>query len=347
MPPKRRAAPAAPSQKPKKVKISDATEATGKQRSEESHISGRPKRSGPEPVYNFNRPRAPNSQLTKRSTPSRGQPQSKSVEAEPVKRGRGRPRTSETASEPESAKRGPGRPRMSESMVEAEPVKRGRGRPKTSESMDQRESVKKGPGRPKVSQSIAKLASPASKSSPQKNGSGQRLKALSRRFTPVKRQKVSSPLKQQTARQTANRNHTKAFVPSKPTGKRGRSPKNAVRGDTDVGKEMSDTEVETEAAAPAKRGRKPKKNVATTKTIAAPAQEGVDTDMDDVDSHQSEEQPENDQQYWLMKAEPETRLENDVDISYSIDDLLNATEPEGWEGIRNLAGKATNLPVKI
>ncbi|KAG5964689.1 hypothetical protein E4U57_004960 [Claviceps arundinis] len=38
--------------------------------------------------------------------------------------------------------------------------------------------------------------------------------------------------------------------------------------------------------------------------------------------------------YWLMKAEPETRLENGIDVRFSIDDLKEKKEPEGWDGIR-------------
>lgn len=38
------------------------------------------------------------------------------------------------------------------------------------------------------------------------------------------------------------------------------------------------------------------------------------------------------QQYWLMRAEPETRYENGVDVSFSIDDLAGKTEPEPWDG---------------
>ncbi|KAI5859841.1 hypothetical protein GGS23DRAFT_583892 [Durotheca rogersii] len=36
--------------------------------------------------------------------------------------------------------------------------------------------------------------------------------------------------------------------------------------------------------------------------------------------------------YWLMKAEPETRLENGVDVRFSIDDLRAREEPEPWDG---------------
>ncbi|KAG5981305.1 hypothetical protein E4U55_003082 [Claviceps digitariae] len=43
--------------------------------------------------------------------------------------------------------------------------------------------------------------------------------------------------------------------------------------------------------------------------------------------------------YWLMKAEPETRLENGIDVKFSIDDLKAKTRPEGWDGIRAYAAR--------
>lgn len=42
--------------------------------------------------------------------------------------------------------------------------------------------------------------------------------------------------------------------------------------------------------------------------------------------------PSSTRQYWLMKAEPESRLENGHDIKFSIDDLAAKTEPEPWDG---------------
>ena len=42
--------------------------------------------------------------------------------------------------------------------------------------------------------------------------------------------------------------------------------------------------------------------------------------------------------YWLMKAEPESRIEKGKDVKFSIDDLRIATEPEGWDGVRNPTG---------
>lgn len=38
-------------------------------------------------------------------------------------------------------------------------------------------------------------------------------------------------------------------------------------------------------------------------------------------------------QYWLMKAEPESRIENGVDVKFSIDDLAAKSEPEPWDGM--------------
>ncbi|KAK4226293.1 PUA-like domain-containing protein [Podospora fimiseda] len=43
--------------------------------------------------------------------------------------------------------------------------------------------------------------------------------------------------------------------------------------------------------------------------------------------------------YWLLKAEPESRFENGIDVKFSIDDLAARTEPEPWDGIRNYAAR--------
>jgi hypothetical protein len=36
--------------------------------------------------------------------------------------------------------------------------------------------------------------------------------------------------------------------------------------------------------------------------------------------------------YWLMKAEPETRIEKGKDVKFSIDDLAACDEPQAWDG---------------
>jgi len=49
-------------------------------------------------------------------------------------------------------------------------------------------------------------------------------------------------------------------------------------------------------------------------------------------SKTSSSPPATSRQYWLMKAEPESRLESGHDIKFSIDDLASKTEPEPWDG---------------
>ncbi|KAI0008260.1 PUA-like domain-containing protein [Xylariaceae sp. FL0662B] len=66
---------------------------------------------------------------------------------------------------------------------------------------------------------------------------------------------------------------------------------------------------------------------------------GSDANNDTVGSSSSAERS-----YWLMKAEPDSRLENGVDVKFSIDDLASCTEPEPWDGIRNYVAR-NNLRV--
>ena len=48
--------------------------------------------------------------------------------------------------------------------------------------------------------------------------------------------------------------------------------------------------------------------------------------------HDDDEVVDDDMQYWLMKAEPESRIEKGHDVKFSIEDLASKTEPEGWDG---------------
>ncbi|KAL8753592.1 MAG: hypothetical protein Q9199_004940 [Rusavskia elegans] len=40
--------------------------------------------------------------------------------------------------------------------------------------------------------------------------------------------------------------------------------------------------------------------------------------------------------YWLMKAEPDSRIEKGKDVKFSIDDLKEASEPEAWDARNNM-----------
>ncbi|KAK6855952.1 hypothetical protein PG995_008103 [Apiospora arundinis] len=74
------------------------------------------------------------------------------------------------------------------------------------------------------------------------------------------------------------------------------------------------------------------KSTKATKVIAKESPPGTKSDVGPTD-------PSNEKSYWLLKAEPETRLENGVDVRFSIDDLASRTEPEPWDGIRNYAAR--------
>lgn len=52
----------------------------------------------------------------------------------------------------------------------------------------------------------------------------------------------------------------------------------------------------------------------------------------EADIEQSDDEETDRPSYWLMKAEPESRIEKGVDVKFSIDDLREATEPEPWDG---------------
>lgn len=62
---------------------------------------------------------------------------------------------------------------------------------------------------------------------------------------------------------------------------------------------------------------------------------------DETGSHDDDEDQKS---YWLMKAEPRSRIETtesgaQVDVKFSIDDLQAKTEPEPWEGMSRLCNR--------
>lgn len=69
-----------------------------------------------------------------------------------------------------------------------------------------------------------------------------------------------------------------------------------------------------------------------------PVQNGTETPSRPILSESEEpkiDDEESDRSYWLMKAEPESRMEKGVDVKFSIDDLQAAEKPEPWDGVRN------------
>ncbi|KAL7792135.1 PUA-like domain-containing protein [Trichoderma ceciliae] len=64
-----------------------------------------------------------------------------------------------------------------------------------------------------------------------------------------------------------------------------------------------------------------------------------DPDIDSIPTVNPEAPRHDGEWYWLMKAEPESRFENGIDVRFSIDDLRSREKPEGWDGIRAYAAR--------
>ena len=88
------------------------------------------------------------------------------------------------------------------------------------------------------------------------------------------------------------------------------------------------------AAKKSRSDNKKQTKAAEAKGDAAEAQDGVQ--VNSLGSRSDEEH-----QYWLLKAEPETRLENGVDVKFSIDDLAAKTKPEPWDGTQKRSSDLT------
>ncbi|KAL4899754.1 PUA-like domain-containing protein [Aspergillus multicolor] len=105
--------------------------------------------------------------------------------------------------------------------------------------------------------------------------------------------------------------------PEEPKRGRGRPPK-ATTG-TATPKAKATSKSTTPGSSSRGRGR-PKKNAGSSESTPA-ADENTDQNTG--------------RSYWLMKAEPESRIEKGKDVKFSIDDLRAAKEPEPWDGVRN------------
>lgn len=97
-----------------------------------------------------------------------------------------------------------------------------------------------------------------------------------------------------------------------------------------VKQQQGDDGADGQQAAPPAAGDETKKTINGVKGKAkTPAAKSTATkkaeESEDVEDHRS-------RQYWLMKAEPESRIENGVDVRFSIDDLAAKKEPEPWDG---------------
>ncbi|KAH7182405.1 thymocyte nuclear protein 1 [Fusarium flagelliforme] len=110
------------------------------------------------------------------------------------------------------------------------------------------------------------------------------------------------------------------------------SPKQAKPAQKETKLEPRKTKPEPkEDAKPKKTAKKEKSDTQSSSRSLSPSPD-VPTTNPNAERHDGK-------WYWLMKAEPETRIENGVDVKFSIDDLKAKTEPEGWDGIRAYAAR--------
>ena len=111
--------------------------------------------------------------------------------------------------------------------------------------------------------------------------------------------------------------------------------------------EKADSYMKTMTATPAKTNTTPREGKRPVgRPRKYPLQNGSDAhtsksqSVEDKEEEEEEEEEEEDEDdddsgrsYWLMKAEPESRLEKGADVKFSIDDLRAATAPEPWNGM--------------
>lgn len=153
-----------------------------------------------------------------------------------------------------------------------------------------------------------------------------------KRSAPAAEASEESAPKRRSLRQAASKGQqepeplpkTKTNPPKKPV-------KTAIEKEQDIKTKPSSKQPKTKVPATAKSKQVSKKQGTDTQsntraTSEDPAIDSIPTTNPDAPKHDG-------QWFWLLKAEPETRIENGVDVKFSIDDLKNKTEPEGWDGM--------------
>jgi hypothetical protein len=143
---------------------------------------------------------------------------------------------------------------------------------------------------------------------------------------------VSRPKKLASAK-----SHSQVETATQTLKKAPRSPKPAIAPTPKPkGRPKSNTTKATTAVGTGKSADKPKGKPKTTKAEEkAAAPKMADEELNGLTANESgwdAVDKDEGKQYWLMKAEPDSRVENGVDVKFSIDDLMNAKVPEGWDG---------------
>ncbi|KAH6887696.1 thymocyte nuclear protein 1 [Thelonectria olida] len=150
------------------------------------------------------------------------------------------------------------------------------------------------------------------------------------------------PLPKRRSLRSATRSHQAASIEpppaAEPVSKPRRSVKRAAEPETESKKVAESPSPKVKATKSAAKKSFSKAETKADKEEKA-SRLSEDTDVASVPTHNPDAPRHEGEWYWLMKAEPETRLENGIDVRFSIDDLRAKTEPEGWDGIRAYAAR--------
>ena len=284
-------------------------------------LSGRPKRESTVGVdYKPPGLRRPNT-FVKKLTNKKDAPPAP-IAATPKKRGRPPKTESPTVTSPVKTAK----------TTAATPVKATRGRPKQSATAPTAASAAR--GRPKKAEVAAAPASlkkrkreeeESAAEPPKKRGRPPKTEtatvAKPRKQLPVKVEKSAAKPTSSTKAKATPKKSTATEV--KPAAKRGPKPKSAALPATSTKTTKAAATSEVKKAGGRPKGSKNKPKPADTDTEAKVFDDDLTpADIDDA----------SDEQYWLMKAEPDTRIEKGVDVAYPIDKLAQAAEPEPWDG---------------
>lgn len=98
-------------------------------------------------------------------------------------------------------------------------------------------------------------------------------------------------------------------------------------------KEDEDDEAKGETKPSSKSEKAAKDDTKSSRAVSE------DLDVDSIPTTNPDAPRHDGEWYWLMKAEPESRFENGIDVRFSIDDLRAREKPEGWDGIRAYAAR--------
>ncbi|KAF4454827.1 Thymocyte nuclear protein 1 [Fusarium austroafricanum] len=147
--------------------------------------------------------------------------------------------------------------------------------------------------------------------------------------------------KRRSLRQAAFRGNPEAEVPPAKTSRPKKKAKTTSSKKQESKSKAPAKPAKTEQPVASKLEKASKKIDADTKskTKATSRAGSENPDIDSIPTINPDAPKHDGQWYWLMKAEPESRIENGVDVKFSIDDLKAKTEPEGWDGIRAYAAR--------